>query len=114
MVVLTVFLVLFVLTIGLLYFRLHALPEQWAHHKVQFEIVCVLSLIAMVTHMHIFWIAGLLLAMVDLPDFGTSLKRIAVSTERIAVAREGAEPPGGSVMPSSDRSRAADPRRTAA
>jgi hypothetical protein len=117
MVVLAVFLVLFVLTMGLLYFRLHALPEQWAHKKVQMEIVCVLALIAMFTHMHIFWIAGLLLAMVDLPDFGTPLKRIAASTEKIAEEREEPEPPAVSVAPSSDRSRAADPadsRRTAA
>jgi hypothetical protein len=34
--------------------------------------------------MHIFWIAGLLLAMIDLPDFGTPLRSIAGSVERIA------------------------------
>jgi hypothetical protein len=34
--------------------------------------------------MHIFWIAGLLLALVDLPDFGTPLSRIATSAEKIA------------------------------
>ncbi len=57
---------------------------DWAHKKVQFEIVCVLALIAMFTHMHIFWIAGLLLALVDFPDFGVSFRRIASSLERIA------------------------------
>jgi hypothetical protein len=31
-----------------------------------------------------FWIAGLMLALVDLPDFGTPLGRIAGSVERIA------------------------------
>jgi hypothetical protein len=34
--------------------------------------------------MHIFWIAGLLLALIDLPDFGTPLSRIATSAEKIA------------------------------
>jgi hypothetical protein len=34
--------------------------------------------------MHIFWIAGLLLALIELPDFGTSLSRIAGSVEKIA------------------------------
>jgi hypothetical protein len=34
--------------------------------------------------MHIFWIVGLLLAMIDLPDFGTPLSRIATSAEKIA------------------------------
>lgn len=84
MVIMAVFLLLFTLTVGILYFRLHALPEQWAHKKVQFEIVCVLALVAMFTHMQIFWIAGLLLALVDFPDFGGPLRRIASSVERIA------------------------------
>src|SRR4249919_3344271 len=71
---------------GVLFLRLHTLPERMAHrgHKLQFEIVAVLGLIALFTHMHIFWIAGLLLAMIDFPDFGTSLGRIATSTEKIA------------------------------
>jgi hypothetical protein len=89
MVVMGVILVLFVLMIGILYFRLHALPDRFAHKKVQFEIVCVLGLIAMFTHMHIFWIAGLLLALVDFPDFGTSLKRIAGSVEKMADVKPG-------------------------
>lgn len=87
MVVMGVFLVLFVMMVGILYFRLHALPDRFAHNKVQLEIVCVLGLIAMFTHMHIFWIAGLLLALVDLPDFSTPLKRIAGATEKIADRR---------------------------
>jgi choline-glycine betaine transporter len=35
--------------VGLLYWRLHALPEHIAHKskKVQFQIVCVLALLAM-------------------------------------------------------------------
>ena len=37
--------------------------------KLQFEIVAVLGLLALFTHIHLFWIAGLLLALVDLPDF---------------------------------------------
>ena len=60
--------------VGVLYFRLHALPERFAHKKVQFEIVCVLALLAMFTHMHIFWIAGLLLALIDFPDFSGLLR----------------------------------------
>jgi hypothetical protein len=34
--------------------------------------------------MHIFWIAGLLLALIEFPNFSTFLKRIALSTEKIA------------------------------
>ena len=84
MVVMAVFLLLFVLMIGLVYFRLHALPDQFAHNKVQFEVVCILALIAMFTHINIFWIAALLLAVIDLPDISGPLKRIAGSTEKIA------------------------------
>ena len=86
MVVLSVILVLVVLLFGSLFFRLHTMPERMAHrgHKIQFEIVAVLGLLALFTHIHLFWVAGLLLAMIDIPDFGGSLSRIAGSTEKLA------------------------------
>ena len=86
MVVMAVILGFSVLMFGVLFFWLHSLPERMAHrsHKLQFEIVAVLCLISLFTHMHIFWIAGLLLALIDLPDFGTPLGRIATSAEKIA------------------------------
>jgi hypothetical protein len=91
MVVMSFVLLAAVLGFGVLFLRLHTLPERIAHrsHKLQFEIVAVLGLIALFTHMHIFWIAGLLLAMIDLPDFGTSLSRIAGSTEKMAGFKPG-------------------------
>jgi hypothetical protein len=81
-----IFVVLAVIGIGVFYFKLHALPEHMAHRgqKVQMEIVAVLALIALFTHNHLFWIAGLLLAMIPLPDFTTPLTSIASSLERIA------------------------------
>src|SRR4051794_3643297 len=90
MVVMGVFLVATVLWVGTLYWKLHSLPERMAHrsHKLQFEIVAVLGLVSLFTHLHIFWIAGLLLAMIDLPDFGTPIRSIADSVERIAGARQ--------------------------
>lgn len=92
MVVMGIFLVAAVLWVGTLYLKLHSLPERMAHktQKLQFEIVAVLGLISLFTHMHIFWIAGLLLAMIDLPDFGTPMRSIADSVERIADATPGA------------------------
>ena len=86
-----IFLIVAVLAFGILFLRLHTLPERMAHksHKLQFEIVAVLGLLALFTHMHIFWVAGLLLAMIDLPDFGTPLSRIAGSAEKIAGHRAG-------------------------
>ena len=59
--------------------------------KLQFEIVAVLGLLALFTHNHLFWVIGLLLAMVDLPDFGTPLRRIAGSVEKIAGVPPGEE-----------------------
>ena len=84
MVVMAVFLILAVLAVGLLFLRLHTLPERMAHksHKIQFEIVAVLGLLALFTHIHAFWVAGLLLALIDLPDIGWPLRRMAGSLER--------------------------------
>lgn len=88
MVVMGIFLIVVLFWVGTLYWKLHSLPERMAHksQKLQFEIVAVLGLISLFTHMHIFWIAGLLLAMIDLPDFSTPLRTIAGSVERIADA----------------------------
>jgi hypothetical protein len=86
LVVMGIFLVVTVLAVGLLFLRLHTLPERMAHRsqKLQFEIVAVLGLLALFTHIHLFWVAGLILALIDLPDFGTPLRRIAGSAEKIA------------------------------
>src|SRR6201984_1192221 len=94
MIVMGVFLVLAVLGVSNIYLRLHSLPERMAHkgQKLQFEIVAVLGLISLFTHIHIFWIAGLLLALVDLPDFSTPLTRIAGSVEKIADNESPQEP----------------------
>jgi len=86
MVVVGIVLIGAVLMVGNLYLHLHTLPERMAHksQKLQFEIVAVLGLLALFTHNHLFWVIGLFLAMVDLPDFGTPLRRIAGSVEKIA------------------------------
>jgi hypothetical protein len=86
MVVMAAFLVVAVLAVGILFLRLHTLPERMAHksQKLQFEIVAVLGLLALFTHVHLFWVAGLLLALIDFPDFGRPLGRIAGSLEKIA------------------------------
>ena len=87
--VMIVVLALIVFLIGILYLRLHALPEHMAHRtqKVQYEIVAVLALISLFTHNHIYWIIGLLLALVQLPDFSTPLSRMADSLATMAGAK---------------------------
>lgn len=86
MIVVGIILIAAVLAVGNIYLRLHTLPERMAHksQKLQFEIVAVLGLLALFTHIHLFWVAGLLLAMIDLPDFGTPLRSIARSVARMA------------------------------
>jgi hypothetical protein len=92
MIITSVFLIAGVVGFGILFLTLHTLPERMAHksQKLQFEIVAVLGLLALFTHMHIFWVAGLLLALFDLPDVGGWMGRIAGSVERIADASQGA------------------------
>src|ERR1700755_964692 len=92
MIVMAIFLVGAVLAVGNIYLRLHTLPERMAHksQKLQFEIVAVLGLLALFTHVHLFWIAGLLLALVDLADFGTPMRSIAGSVEKMAGVKPGA------------------------
>jgi hypothetical protein len=87
----SIVMLLAVLGFGVLFFRLHTLPERIAHksQKVQFEIVAVLGLLALFTHVHLFWVAGLLLAFIDFPDFGGALGRIAGSVEKIAGTKPG-------------------------
>ena len=86
MVAVGIFLVLAVLAVGNFYLHLHSLPERMAHksQKFQFEIVAMLGLLSLFTHNHLFWVIGLFLAMIDLPDFSTPLRRIAGSVEKMA------------------------------
>ena len=80
-----------VLWFGVFFFRLHSLPERMAHktHKVQLEIVAVLCLIALFTHIHLFWVIALILAMIEFPDISGWLGRIAGSVEKIAESAPG-------------------------
>jgi hypothetical protein len=81
-----IFLLAAVIGFGVLFFWLHSLPERIAHksHKLQMEVVAVLCLLALFTHVHLFWIVALLLAVIDIPDFGGWMGRIATSTETMA------------------------------
>jgi hypothetical protein len=82
-----------VFMLGVVFFRLHSLPERLGHGKLQFEIVAVLGLLSLFTHIHLFWVIGLFLALVDLPDLTTPLGRIAGSLEKISGSPPPDEPP---------------------
>ncbi|MEV8466456.1 hypothetical protein AB0T83_06625 [Fluviibacterium sp. DFM31] len=85
-----VFLVVAILLLGVLYLYLHSLPDRMAHHSnsAQFQLIGVMTLLALFTHNNVFWIAALLLVFVDIPDFMTPLRSIAASLEK-ATGREG-------------------------
>ncbi|RDL48011.1 hypothetical protein BLJAPNOD_05238 [Ensifer sp. M14] len=119
-----------VMLMGVLFLRLHHLPDHIAGRgeKVQLELVAVLGLISMLTHNNLFWIAALLLALITVPDISAPLASIA--HDRLRPWRLGnmlrhpqafrypgqcrlpantAQPPDGSCLarprPASDRSR---------
>jgi hypothetical protein len=102
--VMTGVVILAVVLIGVLYFKIHALPEHIAHRttKIQYEIVAVLGLLSLFTHEHIYWIIGLLLALVELPDFSTPLAGMANSLAKMARgtrARRDETPPSEKLEP---------------
>ena len=100
----TIIVIISVVMLGVFFFWLHSLPERMGHKKLQFEIVAVLGLISLFTHMHVFWIIGLLLAVIDLPDFINPLRRIAGATEKLA-GMKSEEPP---LLPGEPVPKAAD------
>jgi len=90
MIVMAVILVAAILIAGVLYFKLHAIPEHIAHGKnhTQIQLIAILTILALFTHNNIFWIAALVLAVVELPDFLAPLKSIAKSLETIAASKK--------------------------
>lgn len=90
MIVMAVTLVVIVLIAGVFYFKLHAVPEHIAHGKnhTQIQLITILTILALFTHNNIFWVAALVLAVVELPDFLTPLKSIAKSLATIAQSKE--------------------------
>ena len=80
------FVVACIIGLGVIFFTIHTLPERMAHRtkKVQLDFVAILGLIALFTNEHIYWIAALILAFIDLPDFLTPVQRIASAVENMA------------------------------
>jgi hypothetical protein len=89
----TWFVLLCVVGLGVIFFTIHTLPERMAHRtkKVQLDIVAILGLIALFTNEHIYWIAALILAFIELPDFLTPFQRIAVAVENMTEQKAGGE-----------------------
>ena len=81
-----VFLLLFTVAIIRLMLRLIVLPATLVspEQRAKFEVVGVLSLIALYTPGHFYWVAALLVAVTDIPDFASPLRRMADAVGRVA------------------------------
>lgn len=80
-------LILFLLA-GVIYFKLHSLPEHMGEKasSTQLQLISVLAILALFTHNNAFWVLALLLAAIRIPDYLTPLETIARSMARIAAA----------------------------
>jgi hypothetical protein len=86
-----VLLIVACLVIGNLFLYLYQLPMQLAGrgrvHKIQAEVIAVLALIALFTGVHLYWILGLLLAFVRLPDLWTPINSMGQSLRQMVTKR---------------------------
>ncbi len=86
-----------VVLIGVAYFTLHSIPEKMAHetNHPQFQLVGILALLALFTHNGLFWVAAILVAGFQFPDFAAPLRSIADAIRSLAPGqdKEHASPP---------------------
>lgn len=70
---------------GTIYFKIHSLPEHLAAGlgRAHYQLVGILALLALFTHENIFWVAALILAVVQIPDVLTPVRSIADSLDSI-------------------------------
>jgi hypothetical protein len=111
-----VLLLVVTMLVGNLFLYLYQLPMQIAGrgriHKIQAQVIAVLALLALFTGVHVYWVLGLLLAFVRLPDLWTPIDSMAQSLKQLATRRRptiataepslvGSDPPNdrGSVSP---------------
>ena len=84
---------MFVLT-GVIWLTIQSLPDRIANksQKVQLDVVALLCLLSLLTRENIFWVAALILAFLDIPDFLTPVKRIAASMKTMAGQKSAENP----------------------
>lgn len=80
-----IFVVVVVFLAVTFFLHLHSLPEKLAHQvgANQLQIVGVLALIALFTHNNLYWVAALMIALIQIPDYETPLGRIAAALEAL-------------------------------
>lgn len=91
--VVVVSILIIIMAVGVMYFKLHALPERLGekHNSAQLQLISVLAVLALFTHNNVFWVLALLIAVVRIPDFLTPLQTIANSLAKMSSQNGGAE-----------------------
>ncbi|MGI9535492.1 MAG: hypothetical protein ACR2PB_00375 [Desulfocapsaceae bacterium] len=81
-----VVLLIVLLVAGVLYFKLHSIPEQMGEkaNSTQLQLISILAVLALFTHNNAFWILALLIAAIRIPDYLTPLQTIASSLKKLA------------------------------
>jgi hypothetical protein len=71
---------------GTYYLRLHSVPDRMAHraNHAQLQLIGILTLLALVTHNNLLWLAALVIAAINPPDLMTPLRSMAASLRRLA------------------------------
>jgi hypothetical protein len=98
-----IILLILVMMAGVIYFRLHSLPEQLGerHNSTQLQLISILAVLALFTHNNAFWILALLIAAIRIPDYLTPLQTIARSLTKLASDDKATEPVQSSPDPDS-------------
>ena len=112
--VVVVVLIIVVMMVGVLYFKLHSLPEHLGerHNSTQLQLISVLSLLALFTHNNAFWFLALLIAAIRIPDYLTPIQAIASSLAKLASDSKATEPEELSLKPDSDPDKATPPTQS--
>lgn len=78
------------LAAGVIYFKLHSLPEQMGEkaNSTQLQLISILAILALFTHNNAFWVLALLLAAIRIPDYLTPIETIAKALAKIAANNE--------------------------
>jgi hypothetical protein len=116
MIVTGIFLLVIVISVGVIYFNLHSLPERLSHrtNQAQAGVVAVLCLLALFTHNHAFWIIAILLAFIRIPDFETPIYSISDSLKRLATPFAPAVAEGADALPAASAAAPLQPETPAA
>ncbi len=92
--IVVVFLLLVLLGVGVVYFKLHSVPEHMGERQnsTQLQLISILSILALFTHNNAFWVLALLIAAIRIPDFLSPLKSIANSLTKLAGDKSESKP----------------------